>query len=139
MAGASHGQSGLGTTFKFNNVAISDLKKVGGVEVSADTIETTTLDSTFKEYIVGIPDAGEVEIEGNFYPQDTTGQVALFNAVGSRTATACEIILPAALKTKWSFDAFVTKFKAGEAEPEGVIPFSATIKISGQPTLTVTP
>ena len=134
---AANGRSGLGTRFKFDGNYVSDVTKIGGVEITVDTLETTTLDSIFKEFISGMPDAGSVDIEGNFYPGDTNGQIALKNAVGGALKT-CVIELPAAFATSWEFTGMVTKFKTGEADKDGIVPFSASIKVSGLPVLAIT-
>ena len=132
----AHGKSGLGTTFSWDGNPVSDVTKIGGVEITVDTLETTTLDSVYKEFISGMPDAGSVDIEGNFYPGDTTGQIALKNAVGG-ALKECVITLPAAFGTSWEFTGMVTKFKTGEADKDGIVPFSASIKISGLPELVI--
>lgn len=134
---AAHGKSGLGTTLSWDGNVVSDITKIGGVEISVDTLETTTLDSIYKEFVSGIPDAGSVDIEGNFYPGDTNGQIALKDAVGG-ALKECVITLPSAFASSWTFTGMVTKFKTGEADKEGIVPFSASIKISGMPVLAIT-
>lgn len=133
----ANGKSGLGTRLSWDGNYVSDVTKIGGVEVSVDTLETTTLDSIYKEFISGMPDAGSVDIEGYFYPGDTNGQIALKNAVGGALKT-CVITLPTAFATSWTFTGMVVKFKTGEADKDGIVPFSANIKISGMPVLAIT-
>lgn len=134
---SSNGKNALGTTLTWNGTAISDISKIGGVELTADAQEVTNLASVAKEYIPGIVDGGEVEIEGFLYPGDTNGQVALKNAVGSSVG-AVVITFPSAFGASWSFNALVTKFASGDVEIEGGLAFSATLKITGAPTLNVT-
>lgn len=134
---AAHGKSGQGSTFSWAGNIISDVTKIGGIEVSSDTLETTTLDSTFKEFINSIADGGSVDIEGNFYPGDTTGQVALNAAVGG-VAQTCVITLPTAFGATWTFSGLMTKFKSASADTNSVIPFSASIKVNGIPVLAIT-
>lgn len=134
---SSDAKSGLGTTISWAGTAIADVIKIGGVEISADPQEVTNLDSTAKEYISGVPDGGEVTIEGSFYPGDTNGQVVLRNAVGG-AAGAVVITFPTAFAASWSFDAIVTKFATGDVEVEGGLPFSASLKITGVATLSIT-
>ena len=138
MPNISNAKSGKGTTFTYNSYVISNINKVGGVEVGADAQEVSIQSSPGKEYIGGMIDGGEVVVEGYFYPGDTNGQVALFNAVGGTDPVACLITFPAAFAAVWSFEALVTAFSTGDVELEGGLPFTATLKISGVPTLTIT-
>jgi len=131
----SNAQSGLGTTLSFNSNTVSNITKIGGVEFACDPQEVTNLASTFKEYINGIPDGGEVEVEGQFYPGDTNGQVAIKNAVGGAVAN---IGINFPFGAAWAFTALVTKFSTGDIEPEGAVPFAATFKITGQPIMSIT-
>lgn len=133
----SNAKSGLGTTLSWAGNAVSDLTKIGGVEISAKELDASNLASTAKEFISGIVDSGEVSVEGNFYPGDTNGQVALKSAVGG-ASQALVITFPTAMGANWSATAIVTKFKAGDVDQDGVIPFSATFKITGTATLNVT-
>jgi len=62
----------LGTKFNIGKgptpapVPVGNLSSIGGLELSADTIDVTTLDSTggYREFIAGFKDAGEVALEG---------------------------------------------------------------------------
>lgn len=133
-------EKALGTKLKKGTAAVAELTSIGGLELSADTIETTTLDTAdgYKTYISGLKDAGEVGISGFFNPEAGKGQDTLFTDFEAGTTNAYTIEFPAALNTKWEFDAIVTGFTTG-AELEDGISFEATLKVSGKPTLTVTP
>jgi predicted secreted protein len=129
----------FGTTLTISSTAIAELTNIGGVDISMDTIDVTNHDSpdAYREFIGGLIDAGEVPVEGNFYPGDV-GQVALLTALNSRTTAAFVITFPAAVGANWNFNALVTGFKAADAPVDGQLPFSATLKISGKPTLNIT-
>jgi len=131
--------SAFGTSITIDSAAIAELTNIGGVDISMDTIDVTNHDSSdaYREFIGGLIDAGEVPIEGNFYPGDA-GQVALLTALNARTASAFVITFPASVGATWTFNALVTGFMAAEAPVDGVLPFSATLKISGKPALAVT-
>lgn len=131
--------SGMGTKLKIGtNGYVAELTDIGGLDISADTIETTSLDSNgWRSYIGGLKDAGEVSLSGHFNPDDTEGQKALYDALGTGTSTAFKIEFPTALGAEWSFNGVVTKF-ATSTTLEDSITFEATIKVSGQPTLSIT-
>ncbi len=129
---------GLGTKLKMGSTAIAGLTEIGGLELSADTIDVTTLDSDggYKEFIGGFKDAGEVSLSGFFDPETGNGQTELHSAFESGEAKAFIIEFPASLGAKWAFDGVVTGFKTSTGV-EDPIKFEATIKVSGAPTLTI--
>jgi predicted secreted protein len=117
---------------------VAELTDIGGLDISADTIETTSLDSNgWRSFIGGLKDAGEVSLSGHFNPDDTDGQKALFDALVAGTVLSLKIEFPTALGAEWSFSGVVTKFTTSSALEDSVT-FEATIKVSGQPTLTLT-
>lgn len=128
----------LGTKLKKGTVAIAELTSISGLELSADTLDTTTLDAVdgYRTFIQGLKDAGEVSISGYFNPETGKGQSELLADFESGTANPYTIEFPAELGAKWEFDAIVTGFSTG-AELEDLVSFEATLKISGKPTLTV--
>lgn len=128
----------MGTKLKVGSSGyVGELTDIGGLDISADTIETTSLDSNgWRTFIGGVKDAGEVSLSGYFNPDDTDGQKALYDALGSGASTAFKIEFPISLGAEWSFNGIVTKFTTSSAM-EDSITFEATIKVSGQPTLTI--
>jgi predicted secreted protein len=136
----TNANAAYGTTITRDGNAIAELTSIGGVEISMDAIDVTSHDSTaaYREFVGGLLDAGEVALAGNFYPGDTNGQAALLTDMETRATQDFVITLPSAMATTWTFSALVTKFKAGEAPHDDKVPFEATLKISGQPTLSIT-
>lgn len=122
-----------GTMLKKGTQEIGELTSIGGLELSADTLETTTLKDDWRKFTQGLKDAGEVSISGYFDPQQHSG---LFDDFKSGTVTKYTIEFPAAVGAKWEFDAVVTGYSTG-AELEDNISFEATFKVSGEPTLTL--
>lgn len=120
------------------NGVVAELTSISGLELSADTIETTTHDSTggFRTFASGLKDAGEVSVEGYFDPDDTDGQIALKSALISGASTAFKVTFPTGVGAEWTFNGIVTQVSTG-ANMEENITFAATIKVSGVPTLTV--
>lgn len=126
----------IGTALKIGTTAVAGLTSIGGLELSADTIDVTTLDVTdgYRTFIQGLKDAGEVSISGFFDAGDTTGQQALLTALDAGTETAMTIVFPTTIGYTWTFNAIVTGFSTG-AELEDAVTFEATLKVSGKPTL----
>lgn len=133
----------LGTTISKGTttpVEIGNLTSIGGIEITGDTIDVTTLDSVggYREFLGGFKDGGEVPIEGLFDPDETSGQVALQDSLDSGLAEDYKISFPTTPKAEWAFKGVVTGFKVGDVDVDGTINFGATIKVSGKPVLTVT-
>lgn len=131
----------LGTKLKigtdFSAVAVAGLTSIGGLELSADTIDVTTLDSDggYREFIAGFKDAGEVSLEGYLELEAGKGQKDLYDLYESGDVEDFTIEFPNNLGS-WTFKGVVTGFSTG-ASLEDPLSFSATIKVSGQPTLIV--
>ncbi len=116
---------------------VGEITNIGGLALEADTIETTTMGSAdgYREHQQGLKDAGEVSLEG-FAEFDDEGQTELLTLFNSGALTDFEIAFPAETGAKWTFKGVVTAIEY-EAGLEDNISFSATIKVSGRPTLTV--
>lgn len=123
-------QIGTGTP-----VTVAGLTSIGGLELSADTIDVTTLDNDggYREFIAGFKDAGEVSLEG--YLELNEGQQALYDLFESGETEDFTIQFPDNFG-KWEFKGVVTGFSTS-ADLEDPLSFSATIKVSGAPVLTL--
>ena len=128
----------LGTTLEIGKtpIKVGGLTEIGGLELSADTIDVTTLDSDggYKEFIGGFKDAGEVPVSGYFDNTTEEGQAEMYAAFESGEITDFVIKFPATLDAKWTFKGVVTGFKTG-ATLEDPVSFEGTIKVSGKPVL----
>ena len=116
---------------------VGGLKSIGGLDLSAETIDTTTLDSPggYRDFIAGFKDAGEVPFSGFFDPKDV-GQADVYADFQAGNADDYVIEFPASLGAKWEFRAIVTKFSTG-AELEDPLAFEGALKVKGEPTLTI--
>jgi predicted secreted protein len=130
----------FGVTLTRAGNTIAEITSIGGIEVSRNTIDVTSHASadSYKEYIPGLKDVGEMNIEGNFYSGDTNGMVALLSDLENGTLQSFVLTFPTAITATWTFSAYVTKFKSGDSPVDGKSPFSASLKISGKPTLAIT-
>jgi len=107
--------------------------------LSVDSVEVTSHDSAdyYKEFIPGLIDAGDVVLEGNFDYTDTAAQHAMITDANSRTSRTGVITFPSATGSTWTFTGFVTSVKIGDAPVDNVVPFTATVKVTGKPTFAV--
>jgi predicted secreted protein len=131
-------EKALGTKILVGANSVADLTSIGGMDLSADTLETTTLDSVdgYRTFIQGLKDAGEVSTSGYFNVGDTNGQVALYNAFNTGALIPFTILFP--FGASWTFNGIVTGISTG-SELEELVSFEATIKVSGKPSLGLTP
>lgn len=129
----------LGTKLMKGTQVIGGLTSIGGIEITADEIDVTTLESDggYREYIGGFKDAGEVPVEG-FFDAENEGQISLQQSIDEGLAEEYKITFPTKPKAEWEFKAVVTGFKVGDADVDGEIAFGATLRISGKPTLNIT-
>lgn len=131
---------GYGTTFTWDGDPVGELTRVGPVNITIAKQDSTNLGATnaFKTMLPGLLDPGDVELGGFFRPGDT-GQAGMMADMLSRTVKAFIITFPTAISSStWTGNAYVTSFTAGDATPEGIVPWAATISITGKPTLGVT-
>lgn len=132
----------LGTALKIGKdtsaVKVGGLTEIGGLELSSDTLDTTTLDSDggYKEFIGGFKDAGEVSLSGYLKVEESNGQKKMYDAFESGEVQDFSIEFPEGVGANWAFKGVVTGFSTG-ASLEDLISFGATIKVSGKPSLTL--
>lgn len=113
---------------------IAELTTITGLQLESDDIDVTSHDSTdkYREYVQGLKDAGEVELEGNFI--NDSSQVALKTLFDAGTVVAMTISFPSSAGL-WSFNGYVKGFTT-EAPYDDKLSFTGTIKVTGKPTLT---
>lgn len=134
----SNGYFAKGTTMTWNTHALAELTSIGGPSMKTDTIELTNHDSadTFREFVAGLRDGGEVTIDGNFIPGDTNGQIALVTDMQAGTARQIVITGPTAAAFTWTFNAICTAFEPSHPFDDK-LSFSATFKVTGKPALSI--
>lgn len=127
----------VGTQLLKGTQAVAELTEIGGLELSADTMDVTSLDSDggYREFIGGFKDGGEVSLSGFFNPADL-GQKGLYDDFEAGTTNAYEIKFPTELGASWEFSAVVTGYVTGAAV-EDAVSFEATLKVSGKPNLVI--
>jgi predicted secreted protein len=119
-------------------VNIAELRKVGGPKLSLETIDVTVHNTAtpWRRFIGGLLNAGEVTMELNFIPTETTHSYSagLIRDMVNRTQRHFKIIFPDAGTTTWAFTGLVTNFEMS-SDPAAVLQANVTIKVSEPPTL----
>ena len=125
----------LGTTLNVNSKAVGGLTTINGIEISAETVDLTSLDNStgYREKEPGFKDGGEVTVSG-FLDGSDDGQDEMYSLLDSGNTTTCTIVFPSKIGKTWTFTAGVSRFVTG-AELEGGVTFEATLLVSGKPVL----
>ena len=116
------------------NDPIAELTEIGELSVAVDDLEVTNYDSDvgYREYLPGMVDGGELEITGNLYGDDA--QESLRSDYESGDLQNFIFAFPNSLDSSWSFQAYVKNYSMSQPM-DGLVKFTATMKITGKPTL----
>ena len=135
---ATAGGIGSGTTFTWHAQLIGDVTRVGDLDLTVGKVDATTLETAdfYKEYKPGLIDPADIEIEG-FLDPDDAGQALLWADIHLRASETYLVTFPAAVSgATFTGDGFISHFAAGDATPEGMVPFRASITPTTKPTYT---
>ncbi len=126
------GSIAYGVTLALNGVVIGEITNIGGIELTADSVEMTSHDSAnrYREYLQGLRDGGEITVEGNAVPADT-GQAEIYTQFN--LDAVCVAVLTFADGSNWTAQVIVTAFKPADAPVDGKLAFTATFKVTGKP------
>lgn len=109
--------------------AIPEIKSLGGPDGSAPTIDVTDLDSTAREYVLGLKDEGSFSLNINYIMANVV-HAQLRAAWAARTKLRFQITWQDSGTTVWEFSGYVTGF-AGSAAVDTVVEATVGIKITG--------
>lgn len=123
-----------GVVVKLGSTTITELTSVGGPSFSADAIDATTHSSadSYREFIQGLRDGGEISLEGNFTTATSTAIVTQFNTTATVTVTIDLPTKPSV--SRFTASVICTGFET-TAPSDDKIGFNATFKVTGKPTL----
>ena len=126
----------MGTKLKKGVTVIASLTSIDGLNLKSDSVESTVLDTVggYKTYVSTLKDAGDVAIAGFF---DYEAHGTLLDDFESMTAQSYTIEFPdkgTTTGTTWTFSAVITDYHTS-VDLSALIKFSATLKVSGKPTL----
>jgi len=133
----STAKAGVGTLFRRWSgtawVNIAEINSISGPNMSRDTIDVTSLDSTggYREFIPGFRDGGTVQLAMNFIRASYDTMQTDFESDDSQNY---EIVLPDDENTSVEFTGIVTELPL-EIPPDNKITMSVSIKVSGEVTV----
>lgn len=138
---------GFGSAFKVGDGAssesfstVAEVLSISGPGYQADAVEVTAMDSPdqYREYIKGLISAGEVSVEMQFLPQDSSQDESagiLSKLESTADTNNFQIALADSASTTFEFAAVTTGFSI-ETPMEDKATATATFQISGKPTIT---
>ncbi|GAA3301300.1 phage tail tube protein [Streptomyces cinereospinus] len=126
-------QRGDGATPAETFTPIANVTDITPPGIERETLDVTAHDSedAWREFIGGLKDGGEVEIELNYDPREHDSLVSDF---GDKNPRNYKVVWPDSLG-EWAFKAILTNFEP-EAPHDDKLAASATFKVSGKPTIT---
>lgn len=119
------GDGGSPETF----ATIAEITDFDGPGGSASEIDTTSLDSTAKEFLVGLKDEGNFSFNANLVTGDTP-QSGLRTDRDNRTLRSFKITLTDTSSTTLTFSAYVMQFSISGAVDDKVS-VAVTLRVSG--------
>lgn len=123
---------GYGTTVEHGEgvVAITKIRKASGPKIEVPQVDVTTFDSpdNFKEFIPGLKDPGDFEIDVLY----TAAQAAALYAL---LGTTEDFLITFTDNSTWAFEAFFKSFSKEIPLEEGIA-MTIALKITGKPTFT---
>lgn len=113
--------------------AIANVTDITPPAIERETLDVTAHDSpeAWREFVGGLKDGGEVEIEVNYDPREHDTLVTDFDDTEPRNY---KITWPGTLGS-WAFAAILTNFEP-EAPHDDKLAASLTFKVSGKPVIT---
>lgn len=116
--------------------SIAEVVNVGGPGLARDAVDVTHLNSAgeWREYKEAFKDGGEVSVELNFLPTDTTQELLFdaYNGAGTSAAISWVLQFSDTSSTVWIFTALVTNIEPAVSLGD-VIRMSVNLKLTGAP------
>ncbi|WP_254510420.1 phage tail tube protein [Anatilimnocola floriformis] len=127
---------GMGTTIKMGSDVTAQVLSISGPAFSLSAIDATNLASTWKEYVPGIHDIGELTFEIQYNAGETT-HAGLTTAHIAKTVSTWTLTFTDTGAATWAFSGFITGFEPGGMEEDGIV--TASVTVQGTGAITITP
>lgn len=110
--------------------AMANVTSISGLGGQKGDIDITNFDSTAKEFLTGLEDPGQVQVEINYSPNDTT-QNTLWTLKDSGALRSWRIQLSGASPSPYfGFNATVQQFQVN-FQTDDVVRATVTLRVSG--------
>lgn len=127
------------TILVWNYRKLLELTGISGPAQSRDIIDVTNHDSanSFREFIVGPANGGEIGLEGNFIASDSAGQIAFHTDMQGGTSRTAWLIMPMSVGAAMTFSAFAKGFEPSFPYDDK-LGVTGSLQTTGKPTLLTT-
>lgn len=135
---ASGADKAFGTTIqKSGGTALAELTSISGPNITTETIDVTSHDSdnTYREYISGVFDGGEINVEG-LLQLGSAGQSDFITDAQDGSGDSYTITYSNTEASTWVATCIVTSFEI-IATYDDALKWSGTLKVTGKPAFTV--
>lgn len=127
-----------GTILKVGAVVVGNLTSIGPPGMQKPEIPASDFASTAEEFLMGIPDHGEMQIEGLWNYTDA-GQLVLLGDANDPAAVARSFVIEFTRQVvKFTFSAWVKSFTP-VAQVGGAYTFTSTLRVTGAVTVAALP
>lgn len=110
--------------------AMANVTSISGLGGQKGDIDITNFDSTAKEFLTGLEDPGQVQVEINYSPSDTT-QDTLWTLKDSGDLRSWRILMSGASPAPYfGFNATVQQFQVN-FQTDDVVRATVTLRVSG--------
>jgi hypothetical protein len=109
-------------------VKVGQVSNIGAPSGTAAKVDTTHLESDAKEFMMGIPDNGDVEVSGNSLDSDA-GHDEMDEAKDAQEMRWFKVTRSDGSIRRWR--GYVLKFTDFEMGVDAKVPFSSTVAING--------
>lgn len=106
---------------------VAQVRSIGDFGGDSSEIDCTDLASTAKEYLMGLPDNGDVQVTIAYDPSDVRHN-AFFTREYLQSSNNYKIVTGTA---NWAFAAYVKSFKIVGLAPDGLVEAQVTLRING--------
>jgi hypothetical protein len=113
---------------------VGEVTHIGPLSIKKDVIEVTHLLSVAREYVLGLSEGQEITLTCNNVPTDTKQSLLWTTANAISTSKNFKYVYPSTVAggTKtYSFAALVLSASIGDTTPNGAVPVTFGLKITG--------
>lgn len=111
-------------------VLVGNLSAIGAPGPTKSEIDITDFDSTASEFLMGLPDSGEMTFSGFFNKSNAGQAVLLGDAVGSAaTSRAFTITMPG--QGAFTLNGFVSRFVPAAGGVQEAVTFDGAVRVTG--------
>lgn len=128
-----------GTVLKVGAVTVGNVTSISAPNPVKAEVDVTDFASTASEFLLGIPDNGEISMSGIFNYTDA-GQLVLLGDANDPDAAARAFTLEFTRQdVQFSFNAYVRSFVPTASGPNDAYKFDATLRLTGAVTIAAIP